>query len=68
MYKIMMETKEIWAREDSVSYAEERNIDYGLDKELLLVGTTNYDTQTENIKHFDWFVLSQCTVRMLTNG
>jgi len=39
-----------------------------LDKELLLVGTTNYYTQTENIKHFDWLVLSQCTVRMLTNG
>jgi hypothetical protein len=51
-----------------VSYAEGSNIDYRLDKELLLVGTTNYYTQTENIKHFDWLVLSQCTVRMLTNG
>jgi hypothetical protein len=51
-----------------VSCAEERNIDYSLDKELLFVGKTNYYTQTENIQHFDWLALSQCTVRMLTNG
>lgn len=42
-----------------MSYAERGNIDYRLDKELPLEGTTNYYTQTENIKHFDWLVLSQ---------
>jgi hypothetical protein len=48
-----------------VSWAVMRNVDYSRDKRLLLVGTTDYYTQTENIKHFESLLLSECTPRML---
>ena len=62
-----MATKEkIRAGGESVSWAVMRNVDYREDKGLLLVVTTDYYTQIENLKHFEWLVLSEWSVRMLT--
>jgi hypothetical protein len=44
-------------------------VEYNGTKGLLLVGETDSSaiyTRTENIKHFEWRVASECTVQMLS--